>query len=1468
MNNIQDLEMLKVYKEKLFLPHDKVNKYKKSCIIMQGCDLATISKIFNNEHPKLNNLGNIYKMYFYDYIRLRFAVQSPLVKNSGKTNIVARNERLVVYKQMEELSPQVATPLIMTNNKNLNMIYDLTPVIDIIKTHPKLKVTNSINRIKAFMDTIYSEFNNIKVTGKDGEYDKYFLVNIENDRGILGEEFLTTFLYTLKNQARFSVDGVFKYNDDINILLFSNKGYILINPSKMDKSNYTKLLTLTKRISTINIDKLLEEEDNIETKVQISNKLVQYGFTGEVNDELTDKIADKIEDTIADDDVSEDEIEKLINSDEEIKKEIVNNISKTPANAVSKRDALLREKQASVKMGDKTIGELLNDRKTVDASAPIVETKVQTMKTTNENMTKVRFSNFEKSYMENTYKKDVASMFASFNDKSIDMNIISVDVNDTSDPLTIKETYRVVYEDERRVRHTIKVALPKYIDDKFLYVNGNKKVINKQLAPLPIIKTGPDEVQICSNYNKIFIRRFGNKINPDTERFKKLLADEEIKEIKLVRGNSSEANKPYLTNLEYDELAKDYYKITTSKATFLFNAEELYNKFNGKEHSTDEKLLIGFTNDNKPIYHDTKDVEHPTIISKIVEYCKEDAQAKFDSYTFGQKYIHTKATIMAKNIPLVILICYFEGLSTVIRKLNCSDVSYSDKKDKGPGYSYIKFADGYLCYPYSNMEVCLLLNGLNEIKTQAYTFEEMDQRETYLDIFESLVGTAYIAGALINYYDFMLCPISISILQRLNLPTDIVSLMIYANRLLADNDFTDDIDLKLYRLRSNEVVAGILYKQLTIAYQKYRQTANNPNPVKMSMDENAVLKELMALPTVEDYSTLNPIVEISKLHLASTKGYVGMNLDRAYTEQKRSYHDSMLGVIGISTDTGPNCGKVRHLTAEPTILDTRGFLDTNNLGKLDKLKDTNLFTPAEEITSLGIRHDNAIRSAMATKQSSHMVAVKSPCPVLISTGMEESIHYRTTNDFSVVAKDDGQVLKIDDKMGVMVVKYNNGEHQFIDISNRVAKNGGGGFYIINKLSPRFKENDKFKKDEILAYDANYYKDDKYFGNRLCLGALLKVAIFSNYATYEDSSFITSHMSEELASEFTMDKHVVIGKNATVDYIVKNGQHVTIGDELIRFESSYDDSELNKLLANVRDDLKEEIVAQGKTKIKSKYDGEIVDIKVMSTVDLEDLSPSLRKIVKDYQDHQKNRRKLLDKYDKSTSNSVYRNGILLDAPEEKVATQYGKVKGIEVGEGVLIEFKIKYIDRLGVGDKVTMFTANKNTVGYVIPKGFEPYTEFRPYEEISTPLAPSAILQRGTPSVVTTALGNKVLVELKRKFFEIMTGMSYNDYMKEEQEKTQKQKPIKESSRNHEYNETRIMMENVFKLAIENNIYVSTRYYQQGDLIATDLDEVHTTECLTEFVESAQFNNARMLENGSIVATRDINPGDPFVLEEQ
>ena len=67
---------------------------------------------------------------------------------------------------------------------------------------------------------------------------------------------------------------------------------------------------------------------------------------------------------------------------------------------------------------------------------------------------------------------------------------------------------------------------------------------------------------------------------------------------------------------------------------------------------------------------------------------------------------------------------------------------------------------------------------------------------------------------------------------------------------------------------------------------------------------------------------------------------------------------------------------------------------------------------------------------------------------------------------------------------------------------------------------------------------------------------------------------------------------------------------------------------------------------------------------------------------------------------------------------------------------------------------SFYSALKSIVGEVIEEGYEPYSEFRPDEEISAFVGPSAVLQRMVPSIIFTMFGNKVLIELKRKLQEI------------------------------------------------------------------------------------------------------------------
>ena len=173
------------------------------------------------------------------------------------------------------------------------------------------------------------------------------------------------------------------------------------------------------------------------------------------------------------------------------------------SNASTKRDALLRERQKSVTIKGKTIQELTTD---VNIK-PLEKTEVKNPMIVNQNIKNVSYANFQKTYNDSLLSSDIADVLTMFNGKTIDMNVIKVDVEDTSNTLNLMETYTVVFEDEFRRRHTVKVNIPKFIDNKYLYINGGIKTIETQSQPFQLLR--PMKIPFGSIQTTINLPLFG-----------------------------------------------------------------------------------------------------------------------------------------------------------------------------------------------------------------------------------------------------------------------------------------------------------------------------------------------------------------------------------------------------------------------------------------------------------------------------------------------------------------------------------------------------------------------------------------------------------------------------------------------------------------------------------------------------------------------------------------------------------------------------------------------------------------------------------------------------------------------------------------------------------------------------------------------------------------------------------------------
>lgn len=1396
MIQTKQLRLMKCMRVKSILKYNENNPKDDSVLLINSNKVSNINTLLGPIQIKT--------MSPYKYILVDRLIDLSINKKPIKKNVYVNAK-----KDIESLKDEmpgikiIDTRMLSRGDFHKNIIYYLNNINNIFKM-------NSENIPTSKKSSIY--WKNIKrVIGNMQYYpNKTMIINIE--------EYKNSFIPTIRRKSKeFNpitlLYELIKYNymefvdlGNLDIILVSNNGMSLrVNGSECFKLKGNKpnvgsavasefkmeLFKLMNRTMTDEDTNDAERIYNMDLRVSSITDAILGKYsavTGEVPDNVKEKVNDAVQKAIEQIDEKQgsggvapntEDIENIITANTEILKEVAKEKKSVAmkSSASSKRDEMLREKQLTLDVQGKTLGDILSVS-TDDVKIEVNDIS-KSVDTINKNVTEVRYPNINKDYVENVMKKDILSAVTCLSDKDdIQIYVRNIKVEDSSDINNYKDTYTIDLEDSLRVRHRLVFDVPKFIDNRFLWIGGNKKYINNQQLMLPVVKVSGDTVQLVSNYNKLFVYRYGSKVSSLNEKLKKAL-NSPIKGIKVINGKYDKENTKYLTIIDYDDLSCNFKEITIGDIKFYFNQSEIRqlfldsvpkNKIDEYEKLVDSKILpVGKGNknvfyyvnfDTNTVYQTNFNNSIDTKMSLIDFMLSKSPQLKdeISKQSTGKKYMYTRVKIMNKYVPTILLLSYKNGLSNILSQIK-AEYYFSDTRPRiALNESIVEFNDGYLVFSNVPFKNSLLLNGLLEIPTKNYSFDDFSDVLTYQDIFESIYGRRNIANAFSNFFDNFIDPITLEVLQKLSLPTDLTGLVLYANELLVDNQFRTELDIRSFRFRSAELIPARLYKLIASSYEQYKATANHRNPRKISIRKDALIKDILAQTIVEDYSELNPIVEMQKLHGATKKGPSGCNLEEAYTKVQRSFHKSMTGVYTISSSPDGNVGIQRVLTMEPPISDVRGFIDNKAMdNRLDEYNDVNLFGPAEMLTTGGAQRDDAMRTAMSTKQSTHLTPVSKASPSLITNGSEKAIQYHLSKDWSFIAKDDGKVVELNDDTGLMIVEYKNGESDAISINNRIAKNGAGGFYLSKKMIPNYKKGDTFKKNDILAQDRDFFTNSEHFGNQFNIGTLEKIALLSSAATFEDSSYVTKQVSRDMASEIVMQKQVVLGPNTNVDYMVKIGDTVQSGDELIRFEQSFDEDSLNVLLSNVGEDMKEDIMMNNKEKVKTKYSGVIEDIKVYSSVSLNDLSPSLRKVVNKHYNRIKDRRKLLEKYDKSNNPLVKCNMLFNENTETVKTTNDGKFKGVALNDGVLIEFYIKIHDELGAGDKIVFFSALKTIITNVIPEGQEAYTAFRPDEKIGAVLSCNSIIARGIVSCQYMMMGNKLLIELSRQLKDIYEG---------------------------------------------------------------------------------------------------------------
>lgn len=1011
----------------------------------------------------------------------------------------------------------------------------------------------------------------------------------------------------------------------------------------------------------------------------------------------------------------------------------------------------------------KTIKELLEEFK---SNNDVPESSIP-VDNIDEHWKKVKYPNFNKMYTEEAMEADIVAMFHHFTNVTHPLNIIGINSENTSTSEDYVKTWTVNYEDaETGKRFTMKLDLPIMIDNRFMKLRGNEKTLIGQLMLLPIVKTDNDTVQIVSNYNKIFVRRKSpsglGKSTPIVNKLCKILTKYEGNDIKISFGDNRKICNKYELPISFVDLASQFSIIKFKDKSYIdFNLDNMKNipfdrsslppKFAElPEKELENKYFSCYVNEKGlKIPIDITEIPIDEYIKNVIEEHSSNFTKEYDSANFAKRLMYSEASILATKIPIIIVCSYSIGLQRVLDKIGIK-YEFSEKRPSKDKF-FLKFNDGYLIYEARSDADHLLINGLTQFDTEEYSISEINSKDMWLSVLDDFGGRIK-ADGLDNFYDLMMDPITVEICNILKIPSDYIGALLYASGLLVDNKYNKHSDITGNRLRVNEVIVGHLYQVLAKEFGAYRNMVKRNNKqASFTAKQSAVIDSLLTHDqTSSDVSTMTPILEIETANKVTFKGLSGMNSDRAFSMDKRSYDKSMLGILSQSTGFAGTVGINRQLTIDAGIINKRGFISPTKNKDLDNLST---LCAMEALAPMTVNHNDPMRNAMMFVQSvSHGMTVRKAMPSLITSGMDEALVFLTGDKFSYKFKGkQGKVIAMTDEY-IIIQDTNSKKKDYIDLRETIRKNSDGGFYLTTKLSPNenIKVGSILKENDIVAYDHKSYSpsighSDRKNPNLLSynLGTLSTVGILQTDLGFEDSCVVDEYVSEALTTEFCVQKQIALPPTSNIYFIVNKGEYVEEGNPMIIFTDSFEDEDANEILASIAKDNNDFLSDIGRKQVHAKVSGKVQDIKIYRTCDISQLSPSLQKLVKSYESN-------INKLKKVMKDNNIEKEYTLESTEK--LAQEGKLKNVD---GILIEFYIKTVDKYGVGDKLVFGpTGLKGVNSYVIPKQDAATGEYYgDKEKISAFLACSGIGARMTPSAITTGLLNKALIALTRQIQE-------------------------------------------------------------------------------------------------------------------
>ena len=1267
------------YLNKHYNPECKVLRSKSSCVITQSTGvIRDYNMIFN--YSKI-----IERLYDPKIIYNKFNVITIWKALINFQGVQHNNRYLVITPEISKIHIRNAAVLKLSSWKvkdlYISLLYHLIFRYDEFLSLMRKEKCNLL-----FTDYKYS----LKVDFNDPDFSEKF-----PEKSV----FLKQLFFNLRRMSM----GYHVDEEEADIESLVDNGVPVVEPVTEDDVDDTTVTKTMEIVDKLSLDNKTKEEDKSEAE--------------NISEEISETVSEQEE---------EKEDKKLSRKEQKLKEQV------SKITDIVKKD---QERNISIPMRLETVEKkqqkILEDN--LEEVLAKLEDMAESMITPDVVSRTNKFGTFKINQMDKQYeeiaKKDRLDIAESLNKNSVPLYLTNYkDVQDNKSKDTYSRKVQMTFESpyNNKEKHTFTMNIPELRDGKFLHINGSDKVIIRQKIALPIIRL-EDGVVCTSYYGKLFIRLTNGNLSKSVARVKsfirlcrKKFTNNYLKKWfsftpAYYTAKSENVLGPELLELsrflEYIKIDKDNYIDLGSKTNIVARIDgedwkasqiedTLTNVVGGEVISTlglFDKLIDKLINEDKPIYELWKS-KYTGTVSKNVAYSRVE---RWPGGNIPLLWLVLHA--YGENLlPLLDLLSKDYGLTYEIipkdgTKLNKSKFT-TDDSDRflfstfALDVKYNNVSNQHLLYPLHNVDLTnfnsLQLTGISDMVTNSSNV--VMSMETYEDLF----------------WD----PITKKVMDDTGVPTDYAESLVYANNLLNNYDRTvSEISLKNERMPSNsELIQGAMYACLAKEYRDYSiKVKRGSRMASFSVQQDAIMSYLATLPNVEESSKINAIQHVDKLYSVSNKGISGINNSRSYTINKRKWDETFYGIMSDVSPYGPATGIVKHLAVNPNIKDIRGYFVSKGS---DEVTMDETMAISEALRPFTQKHDSSNRTAMSMMQSNHLMGTEGSDPALVTYGMDETMAMLDT-DFAKRLKDDGEIVLRNDRY--VKIRYNNLKNddgsaleEIIDLDN-IERNSAKAFFTPNKMkiNSKFgdaKEGTKVRKDDVLAYNSNYYQE---VGDEIVFksGPIVNIALMNTQYAYEDATVMSESLAHKLQTKVLKRIAVKLNPRNQIKEVRTKLGLIYGGDTLIKYSEDSGSSFLNSSY-----DLSalEETLMKNK---KSNYNGALRDIYVyykLSQKDEEEMDPTIKNFIK-----------VVDNYYRRAFNGAelernipeYERNRIISHVTKFTDTRKNTVNGDLVNKGeILIEFFIEVNQNFSSGDKITIGnTALKGVDSKILPDSKRP-----------------------------------------------------------------------------------------------------------------------------------------------------------------